>query len=104
MVDDHISHHICAVRQLLDVLPASKTFIHAGVVNRIEPGICAIDFVEEGQQMHATKHAFQGPIQQLLKLRDCRSSESVDISDQLNLVFHFFIIHGTYSMVLLHLF
>jgi hypothetical protein len=83
--------------QLPDIRPTAQAVIDAGVVDRIKASIRTIDFVEKRQQMDATKHTLQRAFQQRLQLLQSRAAKAVDISDQLNLVFHSFDIHKSIS-------
>ena len=60
------------------------------MVDWIESWIGAIDGMEKRQQMCATKDRGQRPFQEMLEVLKSAPSETIDLSDELNLIHHSF--------------
>ena len=89
VVDDDVGHHVDVLRQFTDALPVAQTGIDLGVVNRVKTRVGPIDFVKERQQVNPAKNPLQGAAQEFAQFIQRLTAKTVDISDQLNLVFHF---------------
>jgi hypothetical protein len=80
MVDDDVGHHVSARGKGRDVIPRSKAPIDLGVVDRIESRVCAIDGMEEGQQVHATEGTAQRPVEQVLQIAKGPARHAIDVA------------------------
>ncbi len=58
------------------------------MIDRIEPGVGAVDRVEERQDVHAAEGPLQRSIEQPLQIAEGPAGEAIDVGNQLRLVLH----------------
>ena len=88
MVDDHVGHHLGARRERGDVVPRPQPRIDLRVVDRVEPGVGAVDRMEERQHVDAAERPCSGPSSRSLQLAERPAGQAIDVGDQLRLVLH----------------
>ena len=88
MIDDHVGHHLGARRERRHVVPRSQPRIDLRVIDRVEPGVSAVDRMEERQQVDATEQSLQRPLEQMLELAERPAGQAIDVGDELRLVLH----------------
>jgi hypothetical protein len=97
VVDDQVSHHLSLRRERLDVAPRAQPWIDLRVIDWIEPGVGAVDRVEERQQVDAAEQPPQRPVEQMLELAEGASGQAIDVGDELRPVLHAH--HSVFSCV-----
>jgi len=88
VVDYQIGHDFGVLAQGPDVIPIAEAAIHKGVVDGIETGVRAVDWMEEWQQVGAAKNAAERAGQKSLQFFDAARGKAVNIGNQLDLVTH----------------
>ena len=71
-----------------DVVPRSQPRIHLGVIDGVEAGIGAVDWMEERQHVDAAERARQRPVEQALKIVERAAGQPIDVRDELGLILH----------------
>jgi hypothetical protein len=87
VVDDQVGHEVEARTDPPDVAPVAEAGIDLRVIYRVEPGISAIDRVEERQQVHASEGPTELAPQHLIDAFQV-TGEAVDVGDELGFVPH----------------
>ena len=88
VIHDHVGHHVRLARERGDVVPSAQARVDARVIDRVESGIGAVDWLEERQHVHAAEEPRERPGEELAQARE-RAAEAVRVGDQLNAVLHF---------------
>jgi len=57
VIDDKIRHNFNLFAKGADVIPIPESRVNLSVINRIEAGICTVNWDEKRQQMDATENA-----------------------------------------------
>ena len=82
MVHDQIRHHVAPGSDGADVVPRSDARVDGRVVDRVEPGVSAVDRDEEGQDVDAAEHPAQLTVEQPAKSGEV-TGQAVGVGDQL---------------------
>src|ERR1700730_10862026 len=88
MIDDDIGHDVNAGGQLLQFVPAPESGIDLCVVDGIKSRIGAVYRIVERQQMDGPEESRERTGQQGTQRSDTASSEPIDVSSELDFVFH----------------
>ena len=88
VIDDHVRHDVHAFGKGRDVVPRSQARIHLGVIDGVEAGIGAVDWMEERQHVDAPERARQRPVEQALKIVERAAGQPIDVRDELRLILH----------------
>jgi hypothetical protein len=88
MVDDYVGHDIGLGGERGNVIPRAKASIDLRVIDRIEPGVGAIDRVKERQHVHASKRTVKSAVEQELQIAHRPARETIDVRDQVRLILH----------------
>ena len=82
MVHDQIRHDVAPGSEGADVVPRSDAGVDGRVVDRVEPGVSAVDRDEEGQDVDAAEHPAQLAVEQAAKPGEV-PGQAVGVGDQL---------------------
>ena len=88
VVDDHIRHDVGVAGERAHVIPCAQTRVDARMIDRIEARVRAVNRIEEGQYVHATKCARERTRQQAFQIAKRAGGQAIDVGNQLRLVPH----------------
>ncbi len=71
-----------------DVVPRAQAGVDLRVIDRVEPGVGAVDRIEERQEVHAAEDAGEPAGEQGREVAKPTGCQPVDVGDQLHLVLH----------------
>jgi hypothetical protein len=88
VIDDHVGHDLRPRRERRHVVPGAEARVDLRVVDRVEPGVGAVNRVEERQDVRATERAVQGAGEQRRQIPEPAAGQPVDVGDELGLILH----------------
>ncbi len=88
VIDDHVRHDVHAFGKARDVIPRAQPRIHLRVIDGVEAGIGAVDWMEERQHVDAAERARQRRAEQPLEIVERAAGQPIDVRDELRLVLH----------------
>ena len=88
MVHDQVGHDVSAVCQCPHVVPGTQPGIDKVMIDRIKPGVRAVGWPKDRQEVSAPEKAVERTVQQLLKMAKAAAGKTIHVGNQLDLIFH----------------
>src|SRR5436190_24391678 len=88
VIDDHVRHDVHASGKGRDVSPRAQSRIHLRVIDGVEAGIGAVDWMEERQDVNAAERPRQRRVEQPLEIVERAGGQPIDVRDELRLILH----------------